>query len=169
MRYSRPSCWPARSSCHCQFFHCGLEVAVLVDVAYQHLGNRPLLLGQGGFPDLFQQDLLKRRAGHQRVKHELPLFLVLGGAPQRNIGLREMVPPFLVQLHQTLELGLKIIDRPGRFLGGGIKRQVGRGFGRVEPLSGLAIPRFLLLGFKLGGGGFLQHGILLQFLFHQRL
>ena len=155
-----------------QLLHGGLQVAVFIHVADQHLGDRPLLLGQGGFADLLEQHFLQRGARHQRIEHELPLLLVLGGGAHRKIGLGKVVAPFLVELHQALELRLEVVHRlAGALFGGGVKVQIRGRFGRVSRFGGgcLASCPSFVLQLRLRRGGLLQHRVLLQFLFDQGL
>ena len=78
--------------------HAGLEVSVIVDVPDDHFRDLPLVLHQIGCADLFQKIFLQRHAGHQRVEHKLPLFLILLVLARGQIRLRKVVAPFLVEL-----------------------------------------------------------------------
>ncbi len=74
-----------------------------------------------------------------------------------------MVAPFLVQLHQLVELRLKIVR--GRFdtlFRGRLERRL---FRRVI----LCRCRLVVLQFGFRCGDFLEHGILLQFMLDHRL
>ena len=69
------------------FLDGGLEIAVIVNVADDQLGDAALFLGQIGVAHLFHQRLRQRRSGRERVEHELALFLLLGGLADRNVRL----------------------------------------------------------------------------------
>ncbi len=153
-----------------QFLDGGLEVPVVVDVANDHFGNGALLPAQIGRPHLFEEIFLEGGRRHQRIEHELPLLFVLRRLAHRQVRLGEMVAPFLVQLRQPLEFELEIIHRfvAGLF-GGGIERDLRRGFGGVPGFEGgvsLAFGFFPLLHFF--GFDLLEDRVLLEFLFHQR-
>ena len=60
-----------------QFLHSGLEVAVIVDIADDHLGHRRLIFIQIALVCLFHQEILQRDPCGQRVEHELPPLLII--------------------------------------------------------------------------------------------
>ena len=59
-----------------QLVHAGLKIAVIINVPDDHLADLTLFFAQIGQPDLLEQILLKRGAGHQRIEHELTFLLV---------------------------------------------------------------------------------------------
>ncbi len=156
-----------------QFVHRGLEVTPLIHVADDHLGDGLLFLRHLGKTHLFQQCLLQRRARHQGIEHELPLLLRVLALAHRQVGLRKMVPPLLVRLHQPLELHLKIVHRRvARLFRGRIELHVRRRLRQVRRLGrGIVLAAVLdtVVQLHFGGGDFLQQRILRQLLFHQRL
>jgi len=81
-----------------------------------------------------------------------------------------MVSPFLVQLHEALELGLKVIYRIADiFFGRLIELEVRRGFGRICLRCLLALALFFVLNVRLRLRIFFQHRVLLQLLLNKRL
>ena len=59
------------------FFLVGLEVAVIVDIADDHLGHRRLIIIQIAMVHLLHQEILQRDPRGQRVEHELPPLLII--------------------------------------------------------------------------------------------
>ena len=79
-----------------------------------------------------------------------------------------MIAPFLVQLHEFFEFRLKIVrGRFRTFFRAGIKRRIFRGFRGFGHFIGIVLRFVVQIGFRLGH--FLEHGILLQLLFDERL
>ena len=130
-----------------------------------------LLVLQVGLPGLVHQHLGKGDPHRERVEHELALFLLFGGLADGNVGLRKMIAPFLVQLHEFVEFRLKIVHGCFRtFFRHGIKHHLFRRFGGTGRFG-----HFIGIAFRLVAQvdffrrHFFQHGILLQFLFDERL
>ena len=157
--------------CKGQLIHAGLKIAVIVYVPNNHLANLALFVRQFRHANLLEQVFLEGCPRHQRIEHELPFLLLFLTLPHRDIRLRKVIAPFLVELRQALELRLKIVHRRVAVLFcGRIKGHVRRRFRRVGHGSRfLVFATFLLLKRHLGRRRFLQHGILLQLLLHHRL
>ena len=149
----------------------GREVAAFIDVADQQIGDRPLTVGEFQLADLFHQVFLQRRLGDDRVEHVLPLLLVFGGFAERNVGGGEMIAPFLIELDQFLKFRLKIVDRfVALLLRCGVKSEIGRRLTGIKGIEGfLVCAGFLVFLAGFFDGDFFQDGILLEFLFHERL
>lgn len=153
-----------------EFVGAGLEVAVVVDVADDHLGDLAVRRAEFGEADLFEEFLLEGGLGDEGIEHELAPFLVLGGGSVGAGASGVLVAPVLVELEEFLEFLVEgVVGGFGWFLGGGIVLDVGRGFGGVGGGRGLGAADLAFLGGFLGDGGFLEDGVLLEFLFDEGL
>ncbi len=146
---------------------------MVVNVADDHLRDRLLFIGHVGKAHLLQEMLLQGGARHQGIEHELPPLLRFRPLARGQIGLGEMVAPFLVHLRQPLELRLKIVHGSvARLFGGRIKFHIGRRLGQVGrgnrfPVRLVVLDLLIHLHFRRRH--FLQQGVLLQLLLDQRL
>ena len=160
--------------CGGKFLDRRLEIAVVVNVADDEFGDGLLLVGQIGFARLIHQHLREGSSGRERVEHELPLFLVLGGLADRGVRLGKIVAPFLVELHELVEFLLKFVRRRGLgFLKIRLAGHFIGAFGGVELGGGVAVVADLFdrffRQFHIRALDFFEDGILLEFLFDERL
>jgi len=74
-----------------EFVETRLQVTALVNVADQQLGDVALGRVEIRQADLFEEVFLERGAGHERIEHELAALLVFLPAPERQVGLGELI------------------------------------------------------------------------------
>ena len=122
-----------------EVFQPALQVSVGVEVVDDPLGHRAERRVQLEPAQLIVEVILEglRPGGHVRHGVQLPLARLLLLRPRRTAPLLEVVRPFLVHLHQALEVVLVAVrlvdDQFAFFLGGGVR---GGLVGRVDRLGG---------------------------------
>jgi hypothetical protein len=153
-----------------EFVAAGLEVAPVIDVADDHFGDLALGGIELGEPDLFEEFLLEGGLGDEGIEHELPTFLLVGIRTAAGTAGGKVIAPFLVELEDLLEFVVEgLVGFARRLLGGGIEPEFWGRFGGIGGGGGLFTPGFALLGGDFGDGGFLEDGVLLEFLFDESL
>ena len=98
-------------------FQRSLEKTEIVDVADDQFGCFPLQFGHVGGVQLLPEMLLQSFLAGNRVKEKLSSFFVLKISGRVADILSHVIPPFLIQLCQPLELFLEFAVVLGSFLG----------------------------------------------------
>lgn len=147
----------------------GGEVAFIVEVADDDLGGDAEVVRGIGEAELIFEFGTQGGGLDQAIEEELAFFVVHLGLAEGDLGLGEMIPPFLVDLGELFEAGLEIVDGGAVIgLGGGVEEDVGGRFGGVEGVLetgigsiGVSRARTFL------EGDFLEDRVEGQFLFDQ--
>ena len=156
-----------------QFLNRGLEIAVIVNVADDQFGNaaaarRSNSVSRTCSISICASDVPAVSESNMNCRFSSSSV----ESADRRVGLRKMVAPFLIQLHQLVKFRLKIIHRriAASFPWRRVKIRSSGGSARSATSGASLSSASDVLGSSTSGAvNLFQHGVLLQLLLHQRL